>query len=74
VRSPVDLVLADPPYADLDALRGAVELLGGSTLLLPSSVAVLEQAGELEPLPSVGALPLHTTRVHGRTRLSLYAA
>ena len=73
VRAPVDLVLADPPYAETAALASAAEGLAASDLLLPTSVVVLEQASDQQPPPAVGALPLHNTRVHGHTRLSLYS-
>jgi 16S rRNA (guanine966-N2)-methyltransferase len=74
VRGPVDLVFADPPYADAGALDSAVAGLGAPGVLLPTSVVVLEQAWQAEPPSSVGGLPLASTRRHGRTRISLYAA
>ena len=74
VRSPVDLVVADPPYAEHAALQSAIEALASTeNLLAPTSVVVLEQAAEHQPLQTVGALQLANTRVHGRTRVSLYA-
>jgi 16S rRNA (guanine966-N2)-methyltransferase len=75
VRSPIDLVLADPPYAETAALEAAAEHLGNaSDLLLPTSVVVFEQAAEQPALQAVGALPLRNTRVHGHTRISLFSA
>lgn len=69
VRSPVDLVLADPPYAETSGLPATVE-----RVLLPTSVAVLEQASDASPPGSVGPLIKATTRVHGHTQISLYTA
>jgi 16S rRNA (guanine966-N2)-methyltransferase len=72
VRQPIDLVLADPPYADATALSKVAEQL--QRLLLPTSVVVFEQAADQPPLAAVGTLPLHNTRAHGHTRVSLYSA
>ena len=71
VRKPIDLVLADPPYADATALERAIERVG--ELLLPTSVVVLEQAADAAPFELVGTFPLHNTRAHGHTRISLYS-
>ena len=73
VGGPIDIVFADPPYADAAALQHTVSLLGKADLLTPDSVVVLEQPGEAEPPPAVGALPRASTRRHGRTRISLFA-
>ena len=72
-RGPIDLIFADPPYDDEVALRQAVEALGSSQLLLPTSVVVLEQPWKSEPPASVGELPRASTRRHGRTRITLFA-
>jgi 16S rRNA (guanine966-N2)-methyltransferase len=71
VRTPIDLVLADPPYADTTALTVLSERL--QDLLLPTSVLVFEQAAEQPAIELVGTLPLHNTRTHGHTRISLYS-
>jgi 16S rRNA (guanine966-N2)-methyltransferase len=73
VRMPVDLVFADPPYEDTPALDGAVQALARPGLLQTTSVVVLEQPARAEPPSAVGALPLSSTRRHGRTRISLYS-
>src|SRR6202171_5993805 len=74
VRAPVDLVFADPPYEDADAVDATVRALGKAGLLLPTSVVVIEQSARADPPPAqVGDLPLSNTRKHGRTRVSLYA-
>src|SRR5690242_17198339 len=69
---PFDLVFADPPYRDVAALHDTVEQL--PRLLVPTSVVVLEQPAADEPPNAVGDLALVTTRKHGATRISLYAA
>jgi len=74
VRGPVDVVFADPPYAHDAVLQEAVEGLSRAGLLTPTSAVVLEQAWEAEPPASVGGLPCASTRRHGRTRITLYAA
>jgi 16S rRNA (guanine966-N2)-methyltransferase len=73
VQAPIDLVLVDPPYAEHGALRSAADQLTVAELLRPSSVVVLEQPAEAQPFNAVGPLELHATRVHGRTRVSLFA-
>jgi 16S rRNA (guanine966-N2)-methyltransferase len=74
VRGPVDLVFADPPYADHDALASVVAALSVPGMLLPTSVVVLEQSWTSEPPEQVGDLALQSTRRHGGTRISLYAS
>jgi 16S rRNA (guanine966-N2)-methyltransferase len=74
VGGPLDLVFADPPYDDTTALFEALPALARPGILLPTSVVVLEQAWATEPPPAVGSLPLASTRRHGHTRISLYAA
>ena len=74
VRAPVDLVFADPPYADADAASTTMDALASAGLLLPTSVVVLEQPSEAQPPQRVGELGLVSSRRHGRTRISLYAS
>jgi 16S rRNA (guanine966-N2)-methyltransferase len=74
VQGPVDLVFADPPYADQAALESTVRALSSPGMLAPTSVVILEQAWANEPPPNVGIVSLQTTRRHGRTRISLYAS
>jgi len=74
VRGPVDLVFADPPYADHDVLTDTVKALSAPGMLEPTSVVVLEQGWDTEPPESVGHLALLSTRRHGRTRITLYAS
>jgi 16S rRNA (guanine966-N2)-methyltransferase len=65
----VDLVLCDPPYADLAAAARALELvvphLGAGTL-------VLEHASRDAP-PEIAGLEREDTRIYGDTALSFYA-
>jgi 16S rRNA (guanine966-N2)-methyltransferase len=74
VKPPVDLVFADPPYADVAAVATTVDALGAPGLLGDSSVVVLEQPAEAEPPDAIGALTVASTRRHGRTRITLYAS
>jgi 16S rRNA (guanine966-N2)-methyltransferase len=74
VRTPVDLVFADPPYVDEAALESTVSALASPGILGPTSVVILEQAWATEPPASVGPLSLQSTRRHGRTRISMYAS
>jgi 16S rRNA (guanine(966)-N(2))-methyltransferase RsmD len=74
VRTPVDLVFADPPYADASAVPTTVAGLVAAGLLLATSVVVLEQSAESAPPESIGPLTLASSRKHGRTRISLYAS
>jgi 16S rRNA (guanine966-N2)-methyltransferase len=74
VRVPVDGVFADPPYGDPAAIEATVHVLKVPGLLLPTSVVIVEQSWDTEPPKAIGALPLMSTRKHGRTRITLYAA
>ncbi len=74
VHGPVDLVLADPPYADAQAVTTMADALVSTKLLLPTSVVVIEQPWEATPPECVGELALASSRRHGRTRISLYAS
>jgi 16S rRNA (guanine966-N2)-methyltransferase len=74
IDGPLDLVFADPPYADHHALQSTVDGLSAPGMLGTTSVVVLEQAWQSEPPEMVGALRLQSTRRHGRTRISLYAS
>jgi 16S rRNA (guanine966-N2)-methyltransferase len=74
IDGPVDLVFADPPYADRDVLESTLEGLSAPGMLQPTSVVMLEQEWASEPPSRVGNLSLASTRRHGRTRISLYAS
>ncbi len=71
VEGPFDLVLIDPPYADVRA-RGFADLLAKAARLLPASgLLVLEHASSDEPASPPG-LVVDRRRRHGDTTLSLY--
>jgi 16S rRNA (guanine966-N2)-methyltransferase len=74
VRGPIDVVFADPPYADAAAIPGMVDGLVSANVLLPTSVVVVEQPAEAEPPERIGSLRVTSTRRHGRTRITLYAS
>ena len=74
IRAPVDLVFADPPYADSAALTATVAALAEPGLLGGSSVVVLEHPADAEPPDAIGLLTRASTRKHGRTRITLYAS
>jgi 16S rRNA (guanine966-N2)-methyltransferase len=74
IEGPLDLVFADPPYADHEVLESTLEALSAPGMLKPTSAVVLEQEWASDPPPSVGNLDLLSTRRHGRTRITLYAS
>ncbi len=74
VAGPIDLVLADPPYDDPGALDRALDALARPGLLSPSSVLALEHGVGARTPEHAGPLVLLRTRMHGKTRVSLYGA
>lgn len=70
-RSRFGLVLADPPY-DEELAGGLLSKLGGSGIMKQGAVAVVQEPLSRSPHPGTHGLGLWKTRVHGRTRLSLY--
>jgi 16S rRNA (guanine966-N2)-methyltransferase len=74
VESPIDLVFADPPYAETIALAATADLLGSLSLLKQSSVVVLEHPSSTQAPPTIGPVEVVSTRKHGRTSVTLYAA
>jgi 16S rRNA (guanine966-N2)-methyltransferase len=71
VKGPFDLVLIDPPYADVRGREFAKILADAARLLTSSGVLVLEHASTDEPSPPPG-LALDRRRKHGDTSLSLF--
>ncbi len=55
-------------------MDSALATLAERGLLQSTSVVVLEQPSAADPPPKVGDLPQSSTRRHGRTRITLYAA
>lgn len=66
-----DLVLCDPPYADVRAPAFAGVMDGASALLAEGGVLVLEHDASDEP-PTAARLELDRTRRHGDTAVSLF--
>jgi 16S rRNA (guanine966-N2)-methyltransferase len=73
LEGPFDLVLVDPPYADVRA-RDFIDLLGkAARLLAEGGILVLEHASTDEPETPRG-LVLDRRRRHGDTTLSIFRA
>jgi 16S rRNA (guanine966-N2)-methyltransferase len=67
-----DLVFADPPYVDLDAIA----IFDSPDLrrrLAPQAVIVYEHGRRQVPPPSLGDFQLRRTRSHGSSTVSFYA-
>ena len=72
LREPYTLILADPPYADREAVA-ALEALCSSGLVQPRvTVLVLEHSAREEPGASIGPLELVNSRRHGDSAVSIY--
>lgn len=71
LHGPYTLVLADPPYADPEAVR-VMERLGASDLVGPGTTIVYEHARRVEPPARLGPFSLVMTRRHGDTAISIY--
>ncbi len=70
-RSQFGLVLADPPYDE--GMSGVLlEKLDGSRIMKNGGLAVIQTPSSGDPDPGGHRLRLWKTRVHGRTRISLY--
>lgn len=70
---PFDLVLADPPWADVDSGEVATALasLAAAGALASSATLVLEHASRSEP-PEIDGLAREDTRRYGDTALTFY--
>jgi 16S rRNA (guanine966-N2)-methyltransferase len=70
---PFDLVLVDPPWADVDGGRPqrALAALARSGALAPHAVVVLEHAAR-SPVPSIEGLTSEDARRYGDTALAFY--
>jgi len=71
VTGPFDLVLIDPPYADVRTKVFASILTRAGNLLAPTGVLVLEHDAKDEPAAPEGLL-VDRRRRHGDTVLSLF--
>ena len=67
---PYDLVVLDPPYADTEAMRAALEGLG--PLLTPHARVVAKHFWRDAPPPEVGLLASERERRFGETALTFY--
>jgi 16S rRNA (guanine966-N2)-methyltransferase len=66
-----DLILADPPYADVEAAK-VLDDLARSDRLCERAILVWEHSSSYEPPRWLGRLELHHTRRHGAAALSFY--
>jgi 16S rRNA (guanine(966)-N(2))-methyltransferase RsmD len=66
------LVLADPPYYDMDAFEVA-RAVAGSPLVDAATVFVVEHRRDVEPPEALDGYALYRSRRHGRTIVSIYA-
>ena len=66
------LVLADPPYYDVDAFA-AVRAVAASSLVDDATVIVVEHHRRVAPPDALEAIPLYRSRRHGDTVVSIYA-
>ncbi len=70
LRPPYTLILADPPYADDDALK-TIDAVA-SEVADRRTVLALEHSKRREPPARLGPLHLERTRRHGDTAISVY--
>jgi 16S rRNA (guanine966-N2)-methyltransferase len=68
--APFDLVLADPPYADVDGLVRALELVGPH--VRPGGLVVAKHFWRDAPPPVIGMLASERERRFGETALTFY--
>lgn len=72
LREPYTLVLADPPYADSQAVS-LLDAFCSSALVRPGvTVLVFEHDARAEPAASIGPLELVNSRRHGDSAVSIY--
>jgi 16S rRNA (guanine966-N2)-methyltransferase len=73
LRTPYDLILLDPPYAD-PGILDLILAIGNSALLTNGTIVMVEHQRALETPASAGALQLSRTRHYGGTAVSVYFA
>lgn len=69
--APFDLVLVDPPYAQVATVPPLVAALGACGALASDARIVIEHASR-DPPPSLEGVPLVSTRTYGDTAVSTY--
>jgi 16S rRNA (guanine(966)-N(2))-methyltransferase RsmD len=72
LAGPYTLVLADPPYYDVDVFA-APAAVAESPLVQEDTVIVVEHRRGLEPPPTLGLFALYRSRRHGDSVVSIYA-
>ncbi len=73
-EAPFRCVVADPPYADQEALVRTLEVLGGSGLVEPDGSVVCKHHWRWEGPAEVGVLVRERTKRFGETALTWYRA
>lgn len=71
-HGPFDLILVDPPYADLDEAGEAIEVLVAQGLCSERVCVVLEHASR-DAAPDLKGLERQATRRYGDTSLAFYS-
>jgi 16S rRNA (guanine966-N2)-methyltransferase len=66
------LVLADPPYYDVDAFA-VVKAVAASNLVDDATVIAVEHQRKHTPPDALAGVPLYRTRRHGDSVVSIYA-
>jgi 16S rRNA (guanine(966)-N(2))-methyltransferase RsmD len=66
------LVLADPPYYDVDAFAAA-HVVASSGLVDDATIIVVEHQRRQAPRDVLGSTPMYRSRRHGDTVVSIYA-
>jgi 16S rRNA G966 N2-methylase RsmD len=67
-----DFVFLDPPYAEIREYHHALRQLGRSTLLLPTSLVIVEHSRHCLLEDQYGSLIQHRLLRHGDARLAFY--
>ncbi len=71
LEGPFELVLLDPPYADVRAAAFGGVLAAAARLVAPGGALVLEHAADDDP-PAVESLQHDRSRRHGDTAVTIY--
>jgi 16S rRNA (guanine966-N2)-methyltransferase len=71
LEGPFDLVFADPPYADVGDVVGAVAALRARGALAPGARIVVEHASR-DPAPPLDGMTARPGRAYGDTMVTIY--